>query len=686
MHMTRFFTQRFGLLSLWCSLCWLGGPHSLMAQSAEEAAQLASEVRTLFGRQPNTEHERARYREIMEWGQAHGYPQVVAIAASALGSDLSAQGELRASLSCYRQSLRARLQLNDPQEATKGFCNLGTQLMAIGRGSQQTQYFDSAQAMLDSAMRYFLLIPGKDTLTQLPGFLYSLQGHVSNGLYRYRDGLAAHRKALYYHLHIPSKRQEHLYSLAFTFFQLEQYDSTLAYLDRYGSSSPAHPRGRAVYSLRGNTFTKLSQYDSAMWYHQRALDYWQSQVTPPPDELAKVLVNLGYLYERREDWPQAASYYSRALRQAKTAEDKALQLTCHQNLRDVRASQGSFRAALSHANQAIHLRDQLLQRVRSQQLTDTRRLLENAYLREEQARDEAQIVGLQEALGSQRLAFVCIAALLLSLMALLLLRMSSQRKLVRAERAEKESIRRLQAQREATHREQLKAVASRYNERLSQTIIQAQHRAQHEVHRQMRSLGDNLHDFAQSNLSISRTLLTKLLQELSDSMTLKQQRDGTFVEEAIERTRQELRQLSHQLQDGIGLAFQADLPTFLQDVQHTFALLEQTNALRTEYRAEGLTGLTLPVERLTHLAMLVQEAINNVLVHAEATQLRLHLRRVAQHLELRIADNGKGLPPGTRISSLEKRVAQLGGCYEVLPAEFPNARGTHLFIKIPLSA
>lgn len=48
-----------------------------------------------------------------------------------------------------------------------------------------------------------------------------------------------------------------------------------------------------------------------------------------------------------------------------------------------------------------------------------------------------------------------------------------------------------------------------------------------------------------------------------------------------------------------------------------------------------------------HLRMIAQEAVTNVLKHARATQITVHLSATAEVLSLRISDNGQGFSPGT---------------------------------------
>jgi len=96
--------------------------------------------------------------------------------------------------------------------------------------------------------------------------------------------------------------------------------------------------------------------------------------------------------------------------------------------------------------------------------------------------------------------------------------------------------------------------------------------------------------------------------------------------------------------------------------------------------------LPAPVE--TALFRIAQEALNNVVRHAQAHRVDVALGRDEAHVTLRIADDGQGFDPQASRSSMHlglwsmrERVEQLGGRFEV---ESAPGRGTKLVVKIPL--
>ena len=83
---------------------------------------------------------------------------------------------------------------------------------------------------------------------------------------------------------------------------------------------------------------------------------------------------------------------------------------------------------------------------------------------------------------------------------------------------------------------------------------------------------------------------------------------------------------------------------------------------------------------------IVAEALTNAAKHAGATSVRLVLQREAGRLEVRVCDDGVGVPaavtPGVGLRSMRERAEELGGACEVRRGE--DGRGTTLVATIPL--
>ncbi|UCC51141.1 MAG: sensor histidine kinase [Anaerolineaceae bacterium] len=101
----------------------------------------------------------------------------------------------------------------------------------------------------------------------------------------------------------------------------------------------------------------------------------------------------------------------------------------------------------------------------------------------------------------------------------------------------------------------------------------------------------------------------------------------------------------------------------------------------------------LPVEVETAIFRIVQEALNNTVRHAKATQVRASLACTNGVFTGEIVDNGQGFDPdtirvdgrngrGLGLLGMQERVSQCGGKLEVISKP---GQGTRITIWIPLS-
>jgi two-component system, NarL family, sensor histidine kinase LiaS len=88
-----------------------------------------------------------------------------------------------------------------------------------------------------------------------------------------------------------------------------------------------------------------------------------------------------------------------------------------------------------------------------------------------------------------------------------------------------------------------------------------------------------------------------------------------------------------------------------------------------------------------HLFRIIQEALSNILRHAEATRVRLAVFKKDRDLFLHISDNGRGFRPEENksasygLKTMQERCEEIGGSFTLTSKE---KQGTHISIRIPL--
>ncbi|MBI4609184.1 MAG: PAS domain S-box protein [Candidatus Rokubacteria bacterium] len=209
---------------------------------------------------------------------------------------------------------------------------------------------------------------------------------------------------------------------------------------------------------------------------------------------------------------------------------------------------------------------------------------------------------------------------------------------------------------------------------------QAVRRLNEVLEEETRRLAHALHDEA-GQLLVSVYLA---LEEIGRELPARARGRLQEVTALLDQIEEQLRRLSHELR-----------PTILDDLGLVPAVefLAGRVAKRSGLRigVEGSTGGRLPPLMETALYRSVQEALANVARHAQATRVRVHLRREARAIRCSVRDDGVGFDVGTVLArrgdrglglvGIRERAGALGGTLEVISAP---GRGTELLITIPL--
>jgi signal transduction histidine kinase len=116
--------------------------------------------------------------------------------------------------------------------------------------------------------------------------------------------------------------------------------------------------------------------------------------------------------------------------------------------------------------------------------------------------------------------------------------------------------------------------------------------------------------------------------------------------------------------------------------------LEERGGPKVELTLDFPAGERLPARVETALFRVTQEALTNVVKHAEASVVRLGLGLREQSVVLTIEDDGRGFPAaqaangGFGLVGMRERVASLSGALDI---ESQRGAGTRLTIEIPLT-
>ena len=198
---------------------------------------------------------------------------------------------------------------------------------------------------------------------------------------------------------------------------------------------------------------------------------------------------------------------------------------------------------------------------------------------------------------------------------------------------------------------------------------------------------------------IARELHDEMGQALTSLLIGLKVTEGTLASPEARTVNNEMKATVAQLFDSVhNLALELR-PSLLDDLGLVPALSNYVrkwpalSGVQIDFAATGMAGLRLPREIETTLYRVVQEALTNVVRHAQAQRASVLLERRGNSVVAIVEDNGRGFnvaevrsEQATRqrlgLYGLQERASLIGGQFTV---ESTIGRGTTVYVEVPLS-
>jgi signal transduction histidine kinase len=191
-------------------------------------------------------------------------------------------------------------------------------------------------------------------------------------------------------------------------------------------------------------------------------------------------------------------------------------------------------------------------------------------------------------------------------------------------------------------------------------------------------LARDLHD------SVTQTLYSLVLFAEAGKDALQagnMERTGSHLVRLRDTAQQALKEMRLLIYELRPLALQSE--GLVGALRHRLETVEQRAGIEAHLEVETLAPLPERVE--AGLYGIAQEALNNVLKHARATQVTVRLSAGTQSVDLEIIDNGRGFPGGDRLeggiglTSMRERARALGGTVSI---RSETGRGASVLVTI----
>ncbi|MBN2821738.1 MAG: sensor histidine kinase [Coriobacteriia bacterium] len=227
-----------------------------------------------------------------------------------------------------------------------------------------------------------------------------------------------------------------------------------------------------------------------------------------------------------------------------------------------------------------------------------------------------------------------------------------------------------------------------YVAEVERRALEAERTREEEAHRRVDEerirIARDVHDIVAHSLSIV-TVQASAAATLLDSSPERARESIENIRTTGKQALTELRSMLDVLRtaDGAPLAPAADLANVGQLVEHV-----REAGIDAKLQVNGeLAGV--PAYAGVSAYRIVQEALTNIVRHAQASHVQVTISAGARDLAIEITDDGKGMDLATAdataghgIQGMRERVDALGGSFELLPAE---NTGVRLSVTIPLT-
>ncbi|HRE51114.1 MAG TPA: ATP-binding protein [Flavitalea sp.] len=161
-------------------------------------------------------------------------------------------------------------------------------------------------------------------------------------------------------------------------------------------------------------------------------------------------------------------------------------------------------------------------------------------------------------------------------------------------------------------------------------------RTQLEIQEQtLMNVSRDIHDNISLSLTLSKLYLNSLSYADPAEIPEKISISASLIGEAIQNLSNISKSLNTDIINHFGL---------LKAIENEIAALRKTGLFEIQYEVSGIP-VFMECQKELILFRIVQEAFNNIIKHAQAKKISLHLRYGASQLELQVSDDGIGFSP-----------------------------------------
>lgn len=583
----------------------------------------------------NTKESRAYAMQSLQISRTAKFKSGEAKAINILGIGHDVESNYDSAIYYYNQSLAIHQKLNNTKGIASSKNNIGLVYWNWGMPEKALVYFFEA----------------KNAFKEINDTLH-LANVLNNLCLIYYDDLKKYKQSLYFGSRAfdSYKSINHIRgmgasanNIANTFQLLKNYDSALYYfklsIEYKSEANDQYGLGKLYHDYAGY-WHDLNKYETAIQYMNYALNIERNN--SDINGMSRTYLSISNIYNDINKTAIAIQYLDSSMALAK-------EVGSIKNLEKIYRRYSRFHGILKNYKQAFEysiLHKNIYDSIHT--LENEKQILE---LNEKyQSAEKDRLIAQQENEINQRRAMnriIIISSLSLMIVLILLFR---QRRL--------RLLGKMAAERLAEQKER------------NRLIIET------EEHERTR-IAKEIHDGVGQQIAAAKLNLSATIDDVKETIVKSKLEK---VQQLIDDTATELREVSHQLIPAILL--RKGLPEAINELVGN---ISSGKKIKIHYSISGFDSRLDPTIE-TVLYRVIQECVNNVLKHAQASELNILLTKHHGSVNMLIEDNGKGFDTnnssrGIGIKNMISRIEFLNGSIEF---DSTNQQGTTVNILIPL--
>ena len=643
----------------------------------------------------NPEKAKQYAREAIKIAARVGFMDGLAKAHNGLGVAFNNEGlEPDSALYHFNIFYQLLLQMGDTLGALGAQNNMAVVYRKMGDLNKAIEIY---QSILSSSVQKNDL-PGMARYNNNLGNAYEAQGHYSSALECYTES-----RRIYEQLDKKYEIAVSNFNIAMIYDRLGRHNDALHLIRKYLQyciDNNNKPGVASAYNNIGTNHYRRQSYDSAAYYYQKSLLI--SQEIGDFNGLAITYDNLSaVLIKSKSQYDSAFAYVERSIRIHEHGKDSIGLASAYTHLGSIQMNIGAYDKAiesylkanailqgfespshklevlreLSNAYEHINEPVKALEYAHQlQSLEDSMSSRINSAFRQEitlnETRHRAAILSLQ--VKKRNIVIWALSVGFLLMLGLLFAIMQANRQ--RHKRMEEEGLRLKAEQIGLKRKHELDKLLKDQELKSIGQVLEAQEN-------ERKRIAQDLHDRLGSMLSMIKVHFLNTEENIHDLQERNQEeydRAINLLDEACE----EVRRISHNLVSGV-----------LKNFGLSAALEELKDALQNIGKLDVEVIIHNMDERLNYdsevnVYRIIQECVNNVLRHANATYVGIQVIRDNNKLKAMVEDNGVGFDPellngkkGIGLKNIQSRVVRLKGTFKL---DSTPGKGTTIIVTTPI--